>query len=302
MDGDLWKETPDLDTHPFELLSDETRQEILGKTAASMEALEGSTFTELRRLCGVDDPGRFRYHVDKLLGTLLTHDGEQYRIRYGTAGRAIALGSCDPEQRTLPRSRSVLTEHDCPYCDRRVGARHTEVELLILECPEHSVVFSQPFPPYLDSEESAAWVEYAVQQMHHDVERLDSGRCPWCQGSVESILRRGRFTYDPTIEPPDDRAPLWTRYICEECAYEFWYPAATKATVDHEVRAFFSCRGIDVRTRPFPNRYVETIDVVEEGEDERVADARLAYVIDGDELALHMNVTTDVTRVVDRTE
>lgn len=59
--------------------------------------------------------------------------------------------------------------------------------------------------------------------------------------------------------------------------------------------------GVDVRVCPFPNQYVESIDVVEEGDDDRVADARLEYVVDGDELTARVNVTTDVTRLMDRT-
>ena len=300
MGGDIWKETPDLDTLPVELLSDETRQEILGKTAASMEALDGTTFTEIRRLSGVDDPGRFRYHIDRLLGPLLTHDGEQYRIRYGTVGRAIALGSCDPDRRALRPSKGVLTRYECPHCDRRVVGRYLEEELVVLECPEHSVVLLQPTPPSLDADDPTEWVEYAVRRMHRDFERLDAGRCPWCQGGMESILRRGRFTYDPHVEPTEDETPLWARHVCEECAYEFWYPAATRATVDHRIRAFFTRHGIDVRTRPFPNGHVETVDVREEGDDERVVEARIDYAVDGDELAVFVNATAGVTRVVDR--
>ena len=283
----------DLEARPFALLSDETRRSIVEESAELAVDLEGPTFSELRRHAGVTDPGRFRYHLDKLLGTLLNRESGGYVPRYGTLKRAVGLNSCRPTDRKL--LDAVPTQIECPHCDRFVAASYGETEYFTLHCPEHSVVFSQELPPSLDSRDPTAWVDLAIQTMHASIEWAAMGLCPWCRSEVTSALRSGWFTYDPRVKVPADTTSLWVQHRCTDCVYNGWYPAEVQATTDADVRAFFLDHGVDVRTCPFPQRHLQ-ITVVDEDE-EGIRGARLEYTVDGDQIEVSLDQSSSVVEV-----
>jgi len=61
----------------FDLLSDPTRVAILQELAAADEPLG---FTALRERAGVQDSGRFNYHLTRLRDRLVTHTDRGYEL------------------------------------------------------------------------------------------------------------------------------------------------------------------------------------------------------------------------------
>jgi hypothetical protein len=59
----------------FELLSDDTRVRIVSELFAAPEGLRFSTLCDR---VGVEDTGRFNYHLERLRGSLVAKDGEGY--------------------------------------------------------------------------------------------------------------------------------------------------------------------------------------------------------------------------------
>lgn len=65
-------------TDTLGLLSDETRVRIVLALEAAPE--EGLRFSELRERSGVEDAGRFNYHLEQLRGNLVGKSGKTYRL------------------------------------------------------------------------------------------------------------------------------------------------------------------------------------------------------------------------------
>jgi hypothetical protein len=59
----------------FELLSDDTRVRIVSELFAARGSLRFSTLCDR---VGVEDTGRFNYHLERLRGALVAKDGEGY--------------------------------------------------------------------------------------------------------------------------------------------------------------------------------------------------------------------------------
>lgn len=271
-------------------LTDETRRRILAAAhRLSHEGRRDVTFTELRREAGIEDPGRFNYHVDRLVGTYLRREGDRYRLRHGSHGTALGLAACDRSDGSL--TWNVETGHACPHCERAVEASYTDFEVVLLTCPEHGPVFFQEFPPALPEAEPDTWIAAAVCRQHQWTEWCRRRRCPRCFGTLDRTLAQGRLTYALDSDSPAGTTPLWGRHRCDNCGCELWYPLGTCLAALRGVRRAFDRAGLDVRTEPFPNRYVVERTVTA-GEGRTPDRARLGYRIDG--YRLGFTVTADL--------
>src|SRR6056297_348181 len=70
----------------LDLLSNETRFDILRALATqrfTATDATGMTFSELFAAVDTDDSGNFNYHLKRLLGSLVTKDGEYYQLTHG---------------------------------------------------------------------------------------------------------------------------------------------------------------------------------------------------------------------------
>lgn len=107
-------------TDALTVLGDETRIAIVRALAAAEGPLP---FSELRRRVGVDDPGRFNYHLSKLREYFVREADGGYTLREagsrvvaaagvaegGTQAPATAAIDADTESETCP----VCGEDDC---------------------------------------------------------------------------------------------------------------------------------------------------------------------------------------------
>lgn len=109
-------------TDALAALGDETRVAILRTLA---EAEEPLPFSELRQRAGVDDPGRFNYHLSTLReyfvrevdgGYALRHAGSRIVAAAGVAGDGPPAGGTGPEDEILTQVGLEDDEDDCPVC------------------------------------------------------------------------------------------------------------------------------------------------------------------------------------------
>lgn len=275
------------DEGPFDLLADGTRREILEAAADRDAALEGWSFSELRRAAAIEDSGRFRYHLRELVDELVVGAHGTYRVRRGTLARAIALGACDPHARPHQFHTWVPTRYRCPHCDDRTKATYTRIGELVFYCYEDGVVFRQAVPPTPSGVAPHVWVAVGLRDRRADLDRYELGRCPWCDGPVSRTITRSRPRFSPL--DPEDPQELWIHVRCDECVHDRYVPVGVYATVDPAVQAFLAGHGADVRHDPFPHRYLADRTVVETDANETPATVRLCYAVGNDRCTVRVS-------------
>jgi DNA-binding transcriptional ArsR family regulator len=92
------RESVDLPEEVFSALGDETRLRILLELAAVANERgvgAGLSFSELRQRVGVEDSGRFNYHLDTLSGGFITkRDGQYVPLGPTVTFSAVNGGAC----------------------------------------------------------------------------------------------------------------------------------------------------------------------------------------------------------------
>ena len=107
-------------TDALAMLGDETRIAILRALADAEEPLP---FSELRRRAGVDDAGRFNYHLSKLREYFVREDGGGYTLRHAGSRVIAAAGvadhsgtSVDPSAEMDGPGEEESGDEECPVC------------------------------------------------------------------------------------------------------------------------------------------------------------------------------------------
>lgn len=289
----------------FEALTDETRQATVEALyTETWDAVSGATFTDLREAVGVEDPGRFHYHLDKLSGTFATRRDDEYWPLYGRLRDAFNLAAChhslsiDHGHESERIRWTAQTRYTCPHCERFLDAVYVGREALWLTCPDHETVFWEDLPSGRETEDPQEWVDDAVRRYHQDAETLADGRCLWCRGPLDRSLRYGRLSYTSHDTDAVPWPVLWGRHDCRDCPLETWRPLAVALGADRRVRRFFHARGVDLRREPTPRRYVTGADTTHEGGDgphpER---ATLTYRVGDDTLTVSVDAELAVESV-----
>lgn len=78
------------------VLADETRLEVLRALAEAERAL---SFSELRKRAGVDDSGRFNYHLERLCEYFIRETADGYELGH-TENRMMTVAGIDGEGAT----------------------------------------------------------------------------------------------------------------------------------------------------------------------------------------------------------
>jgi hypothetical protein len=94
---------------------------------ALAEADDPLSFSDLRRRVGIDDTGRFAYHLTELLGRFVRRTDAGYDL--GDAGErvVIAAADVDPEAATLLSGADA--DETCPVCGERDCEKVVHVHL-----------------------------------------------------------------------------------------------------------------------------------------------------------------------------
>jgi hypothetical protein len=231
----------------FALLGNETRLAIVEELAVDgyqgLEPTDGRSFADLRRAVGVDDAGRFNYHLGELLGTFVRKVGEGYALT--NAGWTVAGIVAAEEVGGGDVRREEPLDTPCPWGDTLVGTY--EEGLFRVECSEHGVLFATRLPTGVVRERSLDEVlTIACDDMQADIDRAVSGVCPHCRGDIAVSLTTGTTVQETGIEAPVARCD------CGDCGLRFEVPPGVVVVSHPAVVSFYYDHGVDLRTRTYP--------------------------------------------------
>lgn len=270
----------------FGLLSNDLRVEILQALGTSGEPRR---FSELREAVGERDSGKFNYHLGKLVGNLVVHDEDGYRL--SIAGRkmygAMISGAYTTEAEIAPFEFG----EPCPMCghDSLVAEYGDEkAQMYCPECENWHNEFSFP-PGSLDQFERHELPRAFDRWMQAAVSKVVLGFCGNCGGRVDSYL-----------EPADeyeDVMPVRARYVCERCSDEVRSYPALPLMFHPKTVSFFDDHGVNVLSDPSWTYFQgeQALDITIASEDP--LRARVRFELDGDVLEAIIGPDVDIESV-----
>lgn len=267
--------------HAFALLGDETRVAIL-------EALAGQTndplsFAELREEVGVDDSGRFNYHLGKLVGTFVEKSDEGYHLTYAGSRvvGAVYEGTYAPGDAIEP----VDLDATCPACGGVIELTYADERIRIAcrDCEETLSKFGFP-PGAIAGREPEELPLLMTRHMQTLLDRLRAGFCVSCSGPVS-----------PTFDAEADDDAFAVSFECDRCHERVNTSLASVLMTDSAVVSFHDDHGIDLReTLPW------SLEWLTGGTAEQVSESPPRYAatvtLDGETLRVEVD---DELRVVE---
>lgn len=262
----------------FAVLADASRIEIL----RALWKAEGqrATFSELRAAVGMDDSGKFNYHLGKLTDRFVRKTEEGYELR--TAGRHV-VGSLLSRAYTMEGAiEPIGLEDPCPLCGEDLTFNYQD-ERVHIDCGGCAFEAAFPVPPGTFAGASIdEFPELADRYVTTLLSQARNGFCSACEGRVRPTLSEK----DRTETSPEDENLAMVTYDCGRCGSSTQIDLAT-VLLDHPtVVSFHHDHGIDVRTIRLWQLGSRTgVPQSAVPEDDAVG-ARLTYTIDGDRLTL----------------
>jgi len=230
----------------FGLLADETRLAIVESLVdRAFDALgDPLSFSDLRRTVGVEDAGKFNYHLDRLQPQFVEKREDGYVPRFAALE---AVGAARAGTFTeLPEAREAELDTDCPGCgDPLIGVH--EGSRVHVHCEDDGWFFQSIVPPRTAAERTVQEVvNFASRDTQREIEKLVDGVCMICGGPI------GIET--PVTAPEDDITDahhVATEFDCTHCAYRMQIPIAVALVRHPAVVAHHYEHGIDIRDDPF---------------------------------------------------
>lgn len=235
----------------FALLGDETRLEIV-RTLAEWDPEQPPTFAELRRSVGVDDPGRFNYHLGRLRGQFLVKEDGTYRTTY--AGEMVHGALVTGTFTERVRAMTTRTDYGCPFCGASMTVRYADGQFSAT-CPTHGRVSALTFPPRAATErEIDGLVELADLEARRLFRRTLQGVCPECWAALDEP-NYAAFDHEQWATEHDE-SPEGTEWrivllqtACGNCNTKLGAPVEAFLALSSAVVAFFDDHGVDLLDR-----------------------------------------------------
>lgn len=236
-------------TDAFSLLADETRLKILLALAensglAGFERQDEMGFEELRHAVGVEDTGRFNYHLKKLRDHFVQKGPEGYSLRYAgfrvTADVASGLFGGESPSDSAETNVPCIVEG----CDRNMEVTFDDGRITIV-CPEegHLPTFQTALPPNAAVDRTPLeLLTIATRDARHMMEHIQTGTCPFCWSTMDVTA--------PVDEFPDE-AGCGFAAVCGSCWLEFISPVAVMAVHHPEVQLAYADVGLRLDETPY---------------------------------------------------
>lgn len=247
--------TPDLNVEglspedAFGILGNEIRLEIiriLWRADAAHEYDDGSdtadtmSYSGLRREVGIEDNGKFNYHLSELAPHFIRRTDEGYRL--SGAGKQIArtvIAVSGPDELDF----SSELNQACPLCAGPVKVTY-EDQWLRVRCEECNGLFGDQAPTGtlfltkypaagLRDRTSKEALAAGLYRCVLDITYMMYGICRECAGQITASV-----TVCDTHERPDDRScvscgtpfPVWAEMECDTCGFAKRLPVEMFAT------------------------------------------------------------------------
>lgn len=185
----------------FALLSHEIRLDILLALLADWEAArtEPVSYATLMDAVGIEDSGKFNYHLDKLRDIYV----QQVDTGYVPAASATALYRDVLAHQPMDTFtiEPYKLDMDCPACGETTTLTY-ERGFVTIDCRhcEEWLGFTAPFPQngveQRDTDELLAAID---TRFKHHAELLRNDQCPDCAGTVAVDLRPEAFNDEPFV-------------------------------------------------------------------------------------------------------
>lgn len=276
----------------FALLGDETRLAIV-RTLAEWSDEAPPTFAELRRAVGVDDPGRFNYHLGRLRGHFLVKDGESYRTTYAGEKVYEALATGTFTERVDERSGPA--GHDCPICGAAMDARYADGSLS-MSCPRHDEVVRVTLPPRAAAgRDLSALVRLADLEARRTHNHLTEGVCPRCWATLSEPVYTADVP-DAWADTDDESAAddgresdtgVLVRFDCENCGSSLGSSTELFLSMTADGVAFFADHGVDALERgvlSLPSEFDHSESRLRRDENGEITGVTVAATLDGETL------------------
>lgn len=196
-------------------------------------------FTELMERVGVEDSGRFNYHLDKLVGTFVEkgEDGYGLSLPGQMLYRAFVAG-------TLTDRRTVdpFPVGDCPECEGRLAASYRPDHVLTVGCEDCGTLFDAAHFPTrgVEVRPQSELLDAVYQRRHHKIGVMRRGVCHGCGGRVERRLGHNESVADSCGGDPLSCLEAYAVLACEECATSLAGHPANVAVTAPAVEGFFA--------------------------------------------------------------
>jgi hypothetical protein len=258
----------------FELVAHETR---LG-TLRELNDTDGPlAHSELRERVGVDDPGGFNYHLQKLDGTFVRGNEEGYELT--AAGRRVVGAVLSGGYTAALSGDAIAMDADCMHCGGPLETRFREDQVYVA-CTECDVeVNDVEAPPGVFEDYDRAAVPAVVDSwVKRHISLSEYGFCPRCDGRLDERLVRADAA-DVPDGLGDIPVAVVVHYDCRRCSHRRYAMLPAVGALHPAVVGFHYDHGINLRETSF-----RELDWLEMG---------IASVVETDALVAEFDVTLD---------
>lgn len=221
----------------FELVGQEARMAIVRTLLAERREADDPhlSFTELKNATGIEDTGRFNYHLGKLVGTVVMKTDGGYRLsRFGFRVLGPMNGGM---YETNPSIKNIEVPGSCHECGESLKLDLDGAVLQVVCTSGHMINRGLiGYPDALTNRTSEEAVQMLGIVNMQAMELGVSGVCPLCHGRT-----KGGIEWDDEGEYYAYRAP------CEDCGNQFWTSVGSCVTTHPAVVEFFADQDIDIR-------------------------------------------------------
>jgi hypothetical protein len=233
--------TPDVDSEAaaaaFGTLSDGGRIDIL----LALWQSDPLTFADLQRASGIDDSGRFNYHLDKLVGRFVQKTDEGYRLT-PVGAKAVDLLLDARFGPSSPPPIDQVTVADCPSCGAFLLAHYDDGDMRLSCDACGALVHYGFFPPHGRATRDAdSTLDAYSQQVWRDVTLAHRGVCPHCRGRMRTALE----------DDPDWAVDVAATSRCRDCGSPLSTTLGLRLLADPAVVSFLADHGHAVDERRF---------------------------------------------------
>lgn len=227
----------------FAALSDPVRVAVL-RTLWDRARRDAVPFSELRAAVGIEDSGRFSYHLRQLTDHFVEKTDAGYRLR--PAGVLVVDSIEAGELTDAPAVEPADVGTPCPECPAELRARYDAGEFVV-DCPDCDVRMGRlVFPPRAVSEREGEGRLHAFSvHLRRHLAAARAGVCPFCCCPVTTALE-----LDPD-EPDRTHLSHRVRYDCGDCGAVLSASLGMHLLDHPAVVAFLHDHGVAPDDRPY---------------------------------------------------